>query len=222
MSCLKNSVKFTWRIIQCLFKTMKKTEREVSCIFIEVVSAAFRSVCCSSPVLHTCKQESLRFLPGSCAAIHYAEAVPAPGRLLQSSRERFTNAFSYFNVLLSKMSFSLNLPPGLRVQSSRPLATLWSKIMSNQTAGTMRRNYSPPFLCVKLTIFLVEMKGTGLASLENKILHWFVLVQCKISHQIHQWAAFLAKRGYPKCARIIPSSAAYSVLGCLETPRAVN
>jgi len=93
-------------------------------VLIEAVPAAFRLSCGSSPVLHTHKRENLWFLPGSCATIHYAEAVPAPGRLLQSSGERSTDAFSSFNVPLPKMTFLLNLPPGLRVQSSQPLAML--------------------------------------------------------------------------------------------------
>lgn len=67
-----------------------------------------------------------------------------------------------------------------------------------------------------------EMKFVGLASLENKILHRFVSVQCQISPWIHQWAIFLTRRDYPRSARAIPSSATYSVLGCLVIPRVVN
>lgn len=86
-----------WNLLEKSFSSCWRQQRKlrkVSCMFIEVMSAAFRSVCSSSPLLHTHKWESLQFLPGSCAAVHYAEAMLTPGRLLQSSGEKFRNAFS--------------------------------------------------------------------------------------------------------------------------------
>lgn len=89
--------RIVWNLLEKSFSSclgQQRKLRKVRCLLIEVVSAASRSVCVFSPVLHTCNQKSMQFLPGSCAATHYTEAVLAPGRLLQSSGERFTNAFS--------------------------------------------------------------------------------------------------------------------------------
>lgn len=89
--------RIAWNLLEKSFSSCLRQQRKlrkVGCTIIELVSAAFRSVYSSSPVLHTWKQESLRFLPSSSAAIHCAEALLAPGRLPQGSGERFTNAFS--------------------------------------------------------------------------------------------------------------------------------
>lgn len=94
MSCLKNGVKFTWKIIQQLFETTKKTVKTQLHIYRDGVSSF--QVCpwlFYSANVHVGKLV-IFFLPGSYAAIRYAEALLAPGRLLQNTGDRFINPFS--------------------------------------------------------------------------------------------------------------------------------
>lgn len=104
MSCLKNGVKFTWKIIQQLFELTKKTEKTQLHIYRDGVSSFWVSPWLLSSFASVLVGELVIFtfffffyfilLSGSCASIHFAEAVLAPGRLRQSTGDRFTNAFS--------------------------------------------------------------------------------------------------------------------------------
>lgn len=52
MSCLKNSVKFTWKIIQQLFETTKKTEESQLPIYRGVLSIIQIGLQCLSHFAH--------------------------------------------------------------------------------------------------------------------------------------------------------------------------
>lgn len=88
--------RMVWNLLERLFNSCLRQQRKLwklSCIFIEMVSAAFRSVHDYSANVHVGKLV-IFFLPGSYAAIRYAEALLAPGRLLQNTGDRFINPFS--------------------------------------------------------------------------------------------------------------------------------
>lgn len=70
MSCLKSSVKFTWKIIQKLFEITKKTDEIQLHISRSVLSIFQIDLQCFSHFAHMKVGELVIFLPGSCAAMH--------------------------------------------------------------------------------------------------------------------------------------------------------